>query len=654
MWWHRRAFPWTAGGQDGRGTLAGLLRDRAGNTLAIMAMALIPVSALAGSAIDTGRLYVVKVRLQQACDAGALAGRKFMTDGNNTQLDANAKTQAQRFFDNNFRPGWMQVTSPSFTPVKTTDNQVSARATAVVPMTIMKMFQAPDVTLSVSCQARYDVPDVDVVFVLDTTGSMACPPEMDDDDCTTFSGNQAKVAYQRPSNTGGVSGYAGSTSYYVTESTKNGVNNSRIQALRQAVIDFQKTMASNVDPSTNVRYGFVTYSSMVNPGQAILDKSSGYMLGGAGSSGSSVWRYQSRQVTADYETASTINSWNNRSQADCGGGFPKSRDPATFLTFKTDGTATQLNEKWLRNGNKNQCASVTQTLGPVWTYRPMSYSINSFVAGNSVTTPSQVASATSKWLGCIEEATTTTGTTSFDINNLPNDLNPDLTPATDDQRWKPLWPEVEYLRPSTSDSPAQQGETGTNGNYTNYVDVDRLILGKMACGKPIQRLKKMNESEVSAYVNAPDFRALGGTYHDIGMIWGLRLLSTRGIFSADTSAWPGRPAPKRVLVFLTDGSMSPSVDAYSVYGVEMLDRRVTNGDTSNRITYHNARFAALCDKAQAMNIDVWTVAIAPDDIQTLKDCASSPAQGVHTTSGTELSDTFKSIAQRVAMLRITQ
>ena len=62
----------------GSSAMGRLRRDVRGNTLAMMAIALIPISAMVGSGIDTARLYVVKVRLQQACDAGALAGRKAM------------------------------------------------------------------------------------------------------------------------------------------------------------------------------------------------------------------------------------------------------------------------------------------------------------------------------------------------------------------------------------------------------------------------------------------------------------------------------------------------------------------------------------------------------------------------------------------------
>ena len=128
-----------------------LARSESGNTLAMMAAFLIPLSALVGSAVDTGRLYLVKVRLQQACDAGALAGRKFMIDNNVATLDSNAVTQAKIFFAQNFPSGvvgtepYSATTNPyPFVPVKTADKQVSATASAVVPTLVRSMM--PTVT----------------------------------------------------------------------------------------------------------------------------------------------------------------------------------------------------------------------------------------------------------------------------------------------------------------------------------------------------------------------------------------------------------------------------------------------------------------------------------------------------------------------------
>ena len=65
--------------------------------------------------------------------------------------------------------------------------------------------------------------------------------------------------------------------------------------------------------------------------------------------------------------------------------------------------------------------------------------------------------------------------------------------------------------------------------------------GFVSCGKPVRRLTTMSSTDVSNYVNATDFRAIGGTYHDTGMIWGVKLLDPNGIFANDTAAWPGRP-----------------------------------------------------------------------------------------------------------------
>ena len=51
-------------------------RDQRGNTIAIVAAAIVPLLGMIGGGIDMSRLYLAKTRLQQACDAGALAGRK--------------------------------------------------------------------------------------------------------------------------------------------------------------------------------------------------------------------------------------------------------------------------------------------------------------------------------------------------------------------------------------------------------------------------------------------------------------------------------------------------------------------------------------------------------------------------------------------------
>lgn len=534
--------------------------DRAGNTLALMAAMMLPMVAMAGSAVDTARLYVVKVRLQQACDAGALAGRKFMVADDSPVLDANAAAQASTFFKNNFKAGWMKTTNVSFTPSKTADNQVYGTAQATVPMALMGMFGMGPSTLTVTCQARFDTADTDVIFVLDTTGSMACGPS-DPDSC-----GQATVSYTRPD---------GTTGYYVQEKS-----NSRISALRAAVLSFYDTVASSMDPSSKVRYGFVPYTSTVNVGAAITAIDPGYMV--------KSWTYDSRRMTSSGRT-------------------------------------------------------------PQWRNEAVTLDVSQFVAGASVPDPTKTNGAKSKWQGCIEERDTVVAP-SFDPNNLPPDLDPDLKPWNDATRWRPMWPEVLYWRGSNN-SVSTNGDSST---YFQFADPNLAYLkgGYMVCGKAAQRLQVMARADVSAYVNSPDFRPWGGTYHDTGMIWGTRLISPTGIFAADTAAWPGRQDPRRFIVFMTDGHMATNDMIYGMYGWETYDKRTTGGNGQGD-AYHDARFLAECQAAKNRNITVFVVSLAASLDASLSACAS-PGQAYFASDSAALTAAFQTIAKQVAMLRLSQ
>jgi Flp pilus assembly protein TadG len=656
-----RAVSWSAGRDHDRmnflrsfrarkaqraGFLMRLLRDRRGNTLALMAVALIPLSALAGSAVDMARLYVVKSRLQQACDAGVLAGRRFM-DVEAKTLDANATQQAKAFFNNNIEPGWFDTGQASFTPVRTADNQVAGTAQVVVPMTIMKMFAVKDTTVKVACQARFDIADTDVVFVLDTTGSMACPPEMSNTDCSAQVSMLGTTSYTRPaSDPDAMPGYLGSPAFAVNES--NGATGSRIKALRQAVKDFYATMAASKDATTRVRYGFVSYTSTVNAGKAIYSMSPLYLRGGqAGDTAS----YQSRQVTGEFQIDSTTAA-NAKTKANCNAAPTRTpaATPTQPYTFATNRQAKVVSEAW--DATYSRCNVTTKTMGPVWTYQRYDLPVTDYVTKTKVTDPSKLTGDTSSWDGCIEERKTEAKTYTFSSASF--DLDPDLIPSASDNdtRWAPMWPDVEYSRGSNT-SIALQDDDYYDTNLWIGSDT-RQRNGNVSCGKPIHRLSEMTAAQVAAYVDAPDFRAIGGTYHDTGMIWGVRMLSTKGIFAADNTGRSGQGFPKKVIVFLTDGDMAPSTSIYGMYGYESYDKRVSGGDTGNLKAYHNARFLYECDKAREMGIDVWTVSIGLASTTELKKCARIEAQALSTTSGSGLSSAFQVIAKQVAMLRLQQ
>ena len=110
----------------GGGFLSRLARDSRGNTLAIVGAALIPLAAMIGSGVDMSRAYMAKTRLQTACDAAALAGRRVMQ---NDTLNQTVTDEATRFFNYNFNQG--QYGTATFTYVATNPGNVPLSGVAV-------------------------------------------------------------------------------------------------------------------------------------------------------------------------------------------------------------------------------------------------------------------------------------------------------------------------------------------------------------------------------------------------------------------------------------------------------------------------------------------------------------------------------------------
>lgn len=626
--------------------LGRLRLDRRGNTLAIMAAAMIPMIGFAGSAVDMSRLYVVKVRMQQACDAGVLAARKSMSDTSmSTALEASAATQGKAFFDNNFRTSWFQTATTTFTATKVsinTDpkiaNGVAGTATTTVPMALMSFFKVAPQTLTVTCQAVFDMADSDIMFVLDTTGSMACLPS-DPDSC-----GGALYSYRRAD---------GTMAYAAAEKT-----GSKIEALRKAVILFDSTIRSSADPSSRYRYGFVTYASSVNVGTLIPSE---YLQKSA--------TYETRQIIGDYDYGSSFGQSLALAPTDC----PVRqtvRMPATgysrsFPGLWDDEGYPQARRYTSITYSGGKCSATVQRLRPRWRYGPAtldtSQFLNSANAGAAVSDPTRLEGAPQKWSGCIEELNSTPGT-SFDVSNLPDDLDPDVRPTDANNLWRPWWPDVVWRRDSTAtqdlNDDAISEESGTNGspwyNFSYRFGGYYSSLGHAPCGMPAQRLRVMSAQDVRDYVYNVDFKPLGGTYHDVGMIWGTRMLSPDGIFANDTARWPGRKEPQRSIVFMTDGIMAPNRQSYGLWGVENYSNRTGGGgDFQTNYNNHVARFRVECDVAKRKGYTVYVVALGTKMTADLTYCAS-PGQTYQASSTEELTEAFRNIAQRVAMLRIAQ
>ncbi len=81
-----------------------------------------------------------------------------------------------------------------------------------------------------------------------------------------------------------------------------------------------------------------------------------------------------------------------------------------------------------------------------------------------------------------------------------------------------------YYGPTNTTNVISSSADGSS-RYENYGDSAKLSSGYVSCGKQAQRLATMTRQQVSDFLNDLDFRPLGGTYHDTGMIWGTRLIN---------------------------------------------------------------------------------------------------------------------------------
>jgi len=625
--------------------MAGLARNEAGNALLITAAAIIPLIAIIGSAVDISRAYLVKSRLQQACDAGALAGRREMANGAWTQT---AEDTALNFFRTNFA-NHSYGTGDTAVSFDEDDDQVVGTASVPVPMVMMQFFGMGSRTMSVSCTSVMKIPNTDVMFVLDNTGSMA---------------NKAKTSDSQ----------------------------TKIAALRSAVLAFYDALESAKGANTQIRYGFVPYSVNVNVG-SLLQR--GWVSDKA--------KYQSRKpkFTGSYTTVSsdpvkvsgsksTGSAYDNNScpsNSYASSTYSETTKSTTASPFDASATITVKEVQTKETGDSYSCTkknnkySVTKTsytnyitkqtvtIYPVWTwiYDQIEYDVSglkgnngdgTMKTGTTLTAPIGAFDSTTgqpsnipvTWTGCIEERKTLQAT---DYDKVPTgelfDLDIDKLPKSDDEdtRWKPALSTLVFGRSNTSSS-------GSSWSTSSVTSTSNYYTPSTACPTAAQRLGTIDRGNLVTYLDS--LVATGNTYHDIGMIWGARLISPEGLFAADNAQTGNGGAIARHIVFMTDGATEPSASQYTPYGLEPLDRRRTKANSapsSSDITkVVNARLAYLCSAIKAKNITVWVVAFGTDLTTNLSTCAS-PNKAFQANSASELNDAFTNIAAQISQLRLT-
>ncbi|WP_295635896.1 Tad domain-containing protein [Novosphingobium sp.] len=638
--------------QSIRAAFGSLSRDRSGNVIALVAAAIIPLIALVGSSIDLGRGYLAQSRLQSACDAGALAARRQMesyANFNPATQSAPVVARGKVLFDNNFPDGQYGSINRSFTVVIQNDLAILATASIRLPTTMMQIFGITGIPLTTTCAAKLNFNNTDVMMVLDTTGSMA----------DTNPGDPAP----------------------------------KIDELRSVVMSFYNQLEAAKTAGTRIRYGFLPYSTNVNVGFLLK---SDWMVDN--------WTYQSR-VPVDLGTTYTayVGNWTYTKISGSMTPITSYDSPTcpsdtviynqTYANQSNAGTVTEDDiYRTVATGNAYNCAPVSEGSFTVtgftysnylyeseykvtgqhtfknyaWNYKPVSYLVSGIkgsmgsspIAGGSINAPvfwdsdlRAPATYPVNFAGCIEERDTTeiSDYSNVDLNQAL-DLDIDRVPTPGDPRtqWRPIFEQIDFDRAMNWDG---SGAFSTSPTQVDADFVNPTWGGFSACPAPARKLDTIDQASLQSYLNT--LNPNGSTYHDIGMIWGGRLLSPTGLFAAENSDLPDGPT-NRNLIFLTDGMTSTLDLSYGTYGVEPLDQRRWSSAsplTLNQVVEN--RFTLACNEVKKRNITVWVIGFGTTLNPVLTSCAGV-GHAYSAQNASQLTAAFSSIASQLGNLRISK
>ncbi|MEP3224516.1 MAG: TadE/TadG family type IV pilus assembly protein [Parasphingorhabdus sp.] len=652
-----------------------LRKDVAGNTLAMAAAALFPIVGLVGGGVDIGRAYMAQARLQQACDAAVLAGRRNMTQDTLTTAD---RVEAAKFFAFNFPEG--SFGSTPFDATVTDDDGtvvsenkilfrdgsdarvVEGEAQTTIKTTLMRVFGYRNMVIETECTSRLDVGNVDVMMVLDVTGSM------------------------------------GST---VSD------GGTRLDALKVAVEDFYGILGPGGGVSNEqIRYGFVPYSSTVNVGELLYDEDPTWLIGG---SMGDRHTYQTRQATFEVEDKTAagyslvendfVESYGFLDGPECTDRYSENLNVASWFVPNPSGNPILISEtrtgnlktritdsfaylSWDGSTNAPPANAVgsafwrtcertrtrtTETIPIVqtdiwesgavrisdWGYDALTHNVYDYVrsikpSNDAAQNPTSDAQDLERWDGCIEERQSTlsitTGTTV--IPSAANDLDIDLLPTDVASRWAPFWRDVMYDRSNTN--PATTGsEIPKSG-------------ASAACPSPARRLQTYTTyddgtaNDLQSYIDG--LQNTGFTNHAIGMIWGNRLLSPDGLFATENQMSSNGFSIGRHIVFMTDGGMDIRPTNYGAYGYQKLDERITAAPATEADleALQAQRFQLMCAAARSKGWTVWVVQFGVTNVTSnMLSCASSPGNAAAATDRASLQAAFSTIAQKIGGLRLS-
>jgi len=460
---------------------------------------------------------------------------------------------------------------------------------------------------------------------------------------------------------------------------------SKIEGLKSAIRSFYTTLAQSVPAGgdTRVRFGFVPYSGTVNISGLVdggdipstyLTASTSYQAKLANFTTPiytvSSTSTDSQDVTSSQSSNSKCNTWGNAANKTGGGPPPAATTVTTYTRLSYDSRTDVCTRRETTTTTTYVISAYgftdyTYVEQPLDTSRLRSRTAVNYVTAiaSNATVPVRdqydmislagvsgstgLTTSSLKWSGCVEErSTVSTVINPAAIPAEAYDLDVDSAPSSDLTRWHPYIAELEVDR----------GRTSPHTTTTVYGASDAYC---PASSKKFTTVDTSAPNTVPGWIETylATLYPRGGTYHDIGMIWGARLASPQGILATNVNDG-NLTSLSRHLIFLTDGAMAPNHNVYTAYGLEYLDNRVApyNNTSDWQVyqtylkTYHNARFLAACRRATEAGYTVWIVGFGQDITPEMETCA--PGRTMRANDTADLQSQFRDIASRIADLRL--
>lgn len=637
-----------------RGLIGRLATDRRGAALPIMVAALIPLLGGIGTAVDVGRVYLVHHQLQAGVDAAALAGARAF--GNQSTTDAGRERQVDIYFGENFPAGFLG--SPAVTPDRNFQivsgiNVTTVTAGLDLPLTFMKLFGFTTHRVEVSARAELQPRPIEVMVVLDDTGSM-----------------QTKDV--DPTNT-----------------------IQRMGALRTAMHDFISVLHQGAARREELAMGFVTYNVTTNVG-AILKKAGvdvqeldGYTNVGAYTGTSSAfpanplgWRgcVEDDQSLAGQDLSASPTTFENGAwditkslpgetvnglkhpavkpylyppNSNTSFKYPNPAKPSEQLTgsgaYKTTQTiAAWYNPEHAQNNTADSRTNNYYRLGPK----------GDLTIGNALAnSPAYKQFFYNFYIGL--NATNADPTDDVIVTTTGGYYAPGSGPD-----WK-----VDYSKvPGISDD-TKFGQANANFGYPlaskRSVEYPGSTVGRTGatlkmpspnfqCPEPAMDVQYGRDKQVyDDYIDSENYPIMpaSGTLHHIGFLWGYRLLTRDDRFTRDNPI-PGE-TPLRALVFMTDGQTATDDkdNWYGAYGHPREKRISATASAGALKTQIMRRFAKVCEKAKQDGIVVYIVSLIQKEPE-FTTCAG--VRYWHTTDRDTIKAAFNDIAVDLVDLHLTK